>query len=69
MKFYFYSFVIVYSGVYRTQSATEILPADHLDYELEDDIDKMYESLLNEFFYYPHEKEVLWVDIAHDWRS
>ena len=56
---------IVHSGVYRTQNATEILPDDYMDYELEDYIDEMFRFLINEYFYYPQEKKVLWMDIAH----
>ena len=51
-------------GVYSTQNATEILPDDYTDYELNDYVDEMYDSLLNKYFYYPQDKEVTWMDIV-----
>ena len=56
-------------GVYSTQNATEILPDDYTDYELNDYVDKMYDSLLNKYFYYPQNKEVTWMDIVRGWQS
>ena len=52
------------SGVYSTQNATEILPDDYTDYELNDYVDEIYDSLLNKYFYYPQDKEVTWMDIV-----
>ena len=51
-------------GVYSTQNATEILPDDYTDYELNDYVDEIYDSLLNKYFYYPQDKEVTWMDIV-----
>ena len=55
---------MTYSGVYSSQNATEILPDDYTDYELNDYVDEMYDSLLNKYFYYPQDKEVTWMDIV-----
>ena len=55
---------MLYLGVYTTQNATEILPDDYTDYELNDYVDEIYDSLLNKYFYYPQDKEVTWMDIV-----
>ena len=55
---------MIYLGVYSTENATETLPDDYTDYELNDYVEEMYDSLLNKYFYYPQDKEVTWMDIV-----